>query len=639
MATEAYGKALRMAQRAYRSDITRGRYPYLQVLDELLSFTNVEAEADLGLVDIPLDQVVGTKTAGRTRAFASNFMPLLGEDSEFAMKWISLYRAHMDEGIRDPIIAYEFMNRFYVVEGNKRVSVLKYVGAVSIPGYVTRVIPKRSEEKENRLYYEFLDFYRDSQINYIWFSELGSFPRLCSLIGKDQGEAWSDDDRTLFRSSYIHFSDVYKEKGGDRLSITCGDAFLVYLGIYGYEGMADKTYALLRQELSKIWDDLELYPEKPSMKLVMQPVSGGEAPIIKKLIPTPPPVLKVAFIHDKTAETSGWTYGHELGRMYLESAMEGTVKTAAYDQAGDEKGCLAAIGQAVRDGCTVIFITSSKFLGASIKAAVQYPSVKILNCSVNTYCGHLRTYYGRLYEAKFLSGLLAGILTDTDAIGYIADYPIFGMTANINAFALGVKMVNPRARVFLAWSTQKGSDPEKLFRENHVGFVSGQDLAAPGQATRSFGLYDIRDGKMVNIAFPVWHWGKFYERILRSIQNGRWKRALADQPSSSVNYWWGLSSGMIDFIASKNIPKDTAKLLDIFKNQITIGQFNPFSGPIADNQGKLQCADKETLSPEKIITMDWLAENVCGYIPGLKELTAEAQEVVKIQGVRQDDIG
>ena len=123
MATEAYGKALRMAQRAYRSDITRGRYPYLQVLDELLSFTNVEAEADLGLVDIPLDQVVGTKTAGRTRAFASNFMPLLGEDSEFAMKWISLYRAHMDEGIRDPIIAYEFMNRFYVVEGNKRVSV------------------------------------------------------------------------------------------------------------------------------------------------------------------------------------------------------------------------------------------------------------------------------------------------------------------------------------------------------------------------------------------------------------------------------------------------------------------------------------------------------------------------------------
>lgn len=638
MSAEEYGKALRMAQRAYRLDITRGRYPYLQVLDELLSFTDVAAESDLGLVDIPLDQIVGTKTAGRTRAFASNFMPLLGEDTEFAMKWSNLYQAHMEEGIRDPIIAYEFMNRFYVVEGNKRVSVLKYVKAVSIPGYVTRVIPRKNDTKENKLYYEFMDFYKGSLVNYIWFSELGSFQKLCSFIGKDIGEAWSSEERELFRSSYIHFSDVYQEKGGDKLPITCGDAFLVYLGIYGYDKMADKPYDVLRQELSKIWNDLEIYPGKPSMELVMQPVPSGSTPIIKKLIPAVQPVLKAAFIYDKTIETSGWTYGHELGRMYLENVMEGAVKTLAYDNVRNEKECLEAIDKAVRDGCSVIFTTSSKMLGASVKAAVQYPSVKILNCSVNTYCGHLRTYYGRLYEAKFLSGLLAGILTDSDNIGYIADYPIFGMTANINAFALGVKMVDPRAKVYLTWSTQKGCDPEKLFKENNVSFVSGQDLAAPGNASRSFGLYDIRNGQMVNIAFPVWHWGKFYERIVRSIQNGRWKKAVPAQPSSSVNYWWGLSSGMIDFIVSKNIPQDVSRLLDIFKDQIIVGQFNPFQGPIWDNEGKLQCKDKEILSPERIITMDWLAENVKGRIPALDELTEEAKPVVRLQGVRQEDI-
>ena len=119
-----YSQARRLAQKAYRQDMDARRNPYLRVLDEILPFVKTAGETDLGLVEIPLSRVVGTRTSGRTRAFAGNFMPLLPEESEFADKWCSLYRSHLEVGIREPVIACEFMNYYYIIEGNKRISVL-----------------------------------------------------------------------------------------------------------------------------------------------------------------------------------------------------------------------------------------------------------------------------------------------------------------------------------------------------------------------------------------------------------------------------------------------------------------------------------------------------------------------------------
>ena len=160
MAREDYQKALKKGERSYARYLSEGKYPYLQVLEELLSHTDVVAEEDLGICSIPSEMIVGTFTAGRRTAFAPNFMPLLDEESEFAAKWQALYNAHLEEGIHDPIKCYEFMNRYYVLEGNKRVSVLKFCGAPSVQGNVTRIIPKRTDEPENRLYFEFLAFYK-----------------------------------------------------------------------------------------------------------------------------------------------------------------------------------------------------------------------------------------------------------------------------------------------------------------------------------------------------------------------------------------------------------------------------------------------------------------------------------------------
>lgn len=258
MASDDYNKAQKLAKFAYRSAVGKGEYPYLPALDDIIDQKQVRTEESLGLVNIPLDQIVGTKTVGRQQAFARNWMPLMPEGSEFARKWDGVLNYHMDQGVGDPIIAYEYMNRFYVLEGNKRVSVLKFFHADSIEGTVTRLVPYPQETDENHLYYEFLDFYRKSRINYIWFTQLGSFAKLTKAVGKQQSEDWSDEDRMNFKSFYLRFTDLFRENGGDKLQITPGDALLFYLSLYPYKEVMSKTPAEMKSDVDKIWDEVPL---------------------------------------------------------------------------------------------------------------------------------------------------------------------------------------------------------------------------------------------------------------------------------------------------------------------------------------------------------------------------------------------
>ena len=184
MAGSEYSAALRQGRRSYRTALSKGEYPYLPVLDEMISYTEVASIENLGIMDIPLSKIVGTKTVGRSNAFANNFMPLLPEESEFGRKWAAVYNHQINDGINDPVIAYEFMNQFYVQEGNKRVSVMKHLKTYSLPASVTRLVPKRSEDKENRLYYEFLDFYNVSRSYDVCFYKEGNYQKLLKYMGK-----------------------------------------------------------------------------------------------------------------------------------------------------------------------------------------------------------------------------------------------------------------------------------------------------------------------------------------------------------------------------------------------------------------------------------------------------------------------
>ena len=155
-----YRAALRLGEAAVRKAARQGVSPYLPTLDSFEEIQRGNKQTPVGLVELPLSRIKGNKEIARNNAFANNFMPLLAEDSEFAVKWINLYDSFKQEGIRDAIKVYEYMHNFYVQEGNKRVSVCKYEKVDYILADVTRIIPERNDTKEVTAYYEFLDFYR-----------------------------------------------------------------------------------------------------------------------------------------------------------------------------------------------------------------------------------------------------------------------------------------------------------------------------------------------------------------------------------------------------------------------------------------------------------------------------------------------
>ena len=633
MAKEDYLKAYKLGKKDYQTRMLRGEKPTLQVLDDIMPERGTYHEVPLGIVQIPVDQIVGTKNVARSNSFAGNFMPILLENTEFASKWARLSTTHLEEGIRDPIKAYEYMNRFYVEEGNKRVSILKYFGAVSIPGNVTRIVPARTEEKENKIYYEFMEFYQLAPINYIWFSQEGSFLKLQEAVEKEPGEKWTEDDLLRFSTMYTRFTSEYRAKGGSRLKITPGDAFLAFVTVHGYNAVDEMTTNEMKDLITKSWEEFELLQEEDDIELKMKP-SQEKKPLFSMLLPMSSPKQKIAFLYEKTPGTSAWTYAHELGRLYLEQTFSDEVSTSCYENATKENAA-ELIDQAIESGCNLIFTTTPPLVQASVKAAIENPEVKILNCSLNTSHRYIRTYYSRMHEAKFLMGAIAGAMAENGKLTYIADYPIFGTIANINAFALGAKMINPRVKVFLEWSSRKEVDIAERIRETGSACVSGRDIVIPEEASRFFGIYHMENGNPRNLAMPLSHWGKFYEQLIRTIMDGGWKHD--DNSAKAINYWWGMSAGVIDVICSRNLPIGTKRLVELLKATITSGEFNPFSGILYSQAGVVQDTAERCLLPEEIMTMDWLAENVVGTIPQAVELTEEAAPVIKQQGVKKEE--
>lgn len=633
MSKEDYSKAFKAGKKDYQSRMLRGVKPTLQVLDDIMPQKGSYREVPLGVVQIPINQIVGTKTVGRSNSFAGNYMPILWDSSEFAAKWARLSSIHLEEGIRDPIKAYEYMNKFYVEEGNKRVSVLKYFGAVSIRGEVIRLVPNRTEEKENKIYYEFMDFYRLAPINYVWFSHEGSFAKLQEAVGKGPAEVWTEDDLLRFSALYTRFAAEYEAKGGNKLKITTGDAFLAFITLHGYDAVDAQTTNEMKVLISKTWEEFELLQEDDEVVLKMKP-SQEKKPLLSMLLPISAPKLKIAFIYEKTAGTSAWTYAHELGRQYLEQTFPDEVSTLFYEN-GTLENIDSLIDAAIAEGCNLIFTTTPPFAQASVKAAIANPNVRILNCSLNTSHRYIRTYYSRMHEAKFLMGAIAGAMADDNKVTYIADYPIFGTIANINAFALGAKMINPRARVYLEWYSKKEVDMEERVRTSGASCISGRDMVIPEEATRFFGLYHMEEGHTRNLAMPLCHWGKIYEQVIRTIMDGTWKND--DNTSKAINYWWGMSSGVIDVVCSRYLPIGTKRLVELLKSTISAEAFNPFSGILYSQTGVIQEDPNRSLSPEEIMTMDWLAENVIGSIPKKEELTEESRPIIKQQGVVREE--
>ena len=625
---EHFESAKKLGMKEYSNRVSNGEIGYLPSLEGIIKETEIVSHVDLDIMEIPLKKVVGTYSHLRSLSFSNGFMPILENNTEFMHKWESLCKVHLEEGIRDPIKVYEYLNWFYVVEGNKRVSVLKYFDAYSVTAHVTRLIPKLdNNNKTIQIYYEFLKFYNITKINTIWFSKRNSFEKLTKLLDKYNPILPYYENKYKHFEVYIYniFRRIYYSLGSDKLPITTGDAYLEYARIYGIHDELDENE--LKKTIRELIKELKLFQKDELVDIQTTPIKANQGNMISTLTTfiMPPKKLKVAFVYARTIETSGWTYGHDLGRQYLEDMLGDQITTTYIENVPENGKAFPQIQALAEDGNDIIFTTSPVFKRDTLRCALKYPNIKFFNCSEYRPYKHMSNYYGRTYEPRFLTGIIAGSLTKTNILGYAATSPTHEVISCINAFAIGAKMVNPYAKVKVTWTKEwnshdKFKDADKKLIEMGADIISNRNLTVPRDVTEKFGVYSMlcsvdTDTKEVihHLAAPIWRWGIFYESIVKNVLNDTY-RTIADLfggESRLVNFWWGIASGALDIYYSKKyVPLETQKLVDLMRKMIINNDYNPFVGPIYDNEGNLVQKDEEVASSQDILKMTWFHDNV-----------------------------
>ncbi|MDO4740872.1 MAG: BMP family ABC transporter substrate-binding protein [Eubacteriales bacterium] len=628
MAFNDYVQARRLGLKAAQQKTAAQESPYLAALDEKVEKVNGYPHISLGLIQIPVQRIIGTFSKGRTNAFAANFMPLLEARSEFGLKWSSLFDGVIQDGVLHPIKVVEYRNWYYVIEGNKRVSVMKYLGTDYAEAEVTRILAPHTDDREGRVYAAYLQWYQDTKINTIYFTKEGSFEKLYELTGHEPGEKWTADEAKDMQAAYLRFAEVYHSLYGDLIDLEPGDAFVLYLKVYGYDPSRLPTE--IEAELAALRGELQKDGQQEQVALIMEPEEQKSGLFDVLFAPS---LIKAAFLYHRSPRDSGWNYWHELGRINAKNALGDKLEhTVHVCMEMDEFE--PAMEKLIADGNQIIFATSPLMLDATIRVSLKYPNVHILNCSLLASYYHVRSYYLRIYEAKFLIGMIAGAMADNNEVGYITDYPIYGVPSSINAFALGARMVNPRARVHLEWSTRKGFDPENPFPGQDVRIISNRDISAPKHSSKVYGLYRVEeDGELTNLALPLWDWSKFYIPIIRSVLSGTF---VSDAKGKwALDYWWGMSSDALDVIVSTKFDPYLLRLINTVHSQMQAGQFWPFEGLLVSQDGTVRCGTQSHLTPPDVIAMDWLLDNVVGSFPEKEELCEHVWPIVEMQGLME----
>lgn len=635
MNAEKYAQARREGLREVHALESRGEQPYLNALSDIIPEMNRLSQVPLGILQIDLDQIDGTVTTGRMTAFSRSFHPLLDGGTEFAGKWDSLYESVESDGLRDPIKVMEYYNRYYVLEGNKRVSVMRCLDAVNIEADVTRILPEYEDSRRYRVYQTYLRFFADTRITSICFSTEEGYDKLYALAGQKVGRAWPKEDAQRLTAVYRMFAAPYVALARGQQPLETADAFLLFLTVNGYEDCMTMVSTEIESRVRRIWQEFVVAASNKST-LLDRP-SDRRPGLLESVLRPGPQKVRCAFLYNSSPDKSGWTYWHELARTALERGFGGRVETTFRADVSAEDA-EQVMDELLHDGWDVIFATSPVFLDACIRQSVDHPKAKILSCSLLASYYHVRSFYLRVYEAKFVLGALAGAMAENDLIGYIADYPICGTPASINAFALGAQMTNPRAKIVLDWSTIPGHDPKQALVEQGVEVFSSRDIGSAGLDSRNFGLYRERDEQITNLGMPVWNWFQLYQDVVKSILSGAWSDDSNQNNDSALSYYMGMNAGAIDIIISERVPAGLQHLCELLKEQITAGTLNPFSEPIIDQNGVERVPRGTIPTPSEIMRMDYLVQNVVGRLPGAEELTEAAQRLVGRQGVKLPEV-
>ena len=638
---EDYRKACKRGKREVSAAVLAGRYPYLPALDDMLGGGRGAGEVPVGLREIPMELVVGTKTRGRSNVFSCGFLPIADEGTEFAVKWSRLYDAQVTEGIRDPVVVYEYLQRFYVQEGNKRVSVLRSVGAPTVSASITRVMPAPSDDIAVRCYHEFVRLYRVAPVYGLRFSQEGSCEKLAALLGQNLDEPWPERTVQSLTATLYQFARSYRSRGGQMLSQTLADAFLLYVQAYATSGPLGVSDKQMDERVARLWgefvvaaqDDAIAYIESPTEQRSRGKVIPAIKSISRSLHQTKP--LSLAFVYDRDPSVSGWTALHEKGRLDVQERLGDKVATTAAFGCASDDDFDRAVKAAIAKGADVVVTASPRQMEQTRRAAVAHPGKTFINCSINLSSSAVRTFYARMYEVKFLMGALAAGMAENHRMGYLATSPIFGSIAEVNAFAIGASMVDPYATVYLKWASAEGNDWRAELVQDDVRVLAGRDYPNPKDSSEPYGLSCLHHvGASEHVATPIWDWGRYYELMVRAIQDDRWRKEGSAHRDRALNYWWGMSADVVRLELGEGMANGPKRLVQTLRQALLEGRLHPFEGMLVAQKGVVVRPEgSPRLTNEEIASMSWLNENVVGRLPKSWELSEGAAGDVATSGV------
>ena len=625
--TDAYLKAKRLGEKAVAAAQQNGASPHLPFLDH--DTLNCER---VGICDVSADLIVGSRHERRAEDFAPNFMPILDASSELAAKWSRLYDIQMEEGIRDPVKVYEYRWKFYVEEGNKRVSVLKFLDVPTIDCDIIRVLP----EEQDPAYDMFRRFFRCTRTYLFRFEKAASYEELASRLGMDLDSRWPSLVTNRLIAAYYRFRGLFTEglPGREQESL---DAFLGYLSLYPMDSLLDLSKPVLKKRILALGEDLPELAKDESIEVTDHPVEK-ETSLIQNIVTkittpsfTENTPLKVAFVYRKDSGESAWAAAHEKARLEAEKSFGGRVRTFAYEntQSDDETG--QAIEEAIAAGAHVIITVSAEDFLVTLAHAADHPEIHFCNCSLRQLQRSVLCFYPKTYEAKFLMGALAAVFAEDHKIGLLADYPLYGIISDINAFALGASFIDPKSQVYLKWATLKDSDWRTEMRKDGLNVISGHAQTKPYWTAEEQGLFLRRDEGNLKLATLEINWSAYYRLILQDILDGKDNRLKKN--TVPVNYWFGLSSGIVDVELSDLVPPSTKELIRVLKESIIEGRLMPFSGELRNQAGTAVPVNDGTLTTNEIIDMQWLNENVHGSIPSMDAFVDSAETLLQASGI------
>lgn len=323
---------------------------------------------------------------------------------------------------------------------------------------------------------------------------------------------------------------------------------------------------------------------------------------------------KVGVILNGSIDDRSWSQSHYEG---LEKTAQELNLSVIYEENVVPEDIPQIIERFVKEDCKVIVANSFEFGDYIKEAAEKYPEIYFLHATGVGEDKNLSTYFGRMYQIRYLSGIVAGLQTETDEIGYVAAFPIPEVNRGINAFTLGVRSVNSEAQVYVYWTNSWNDDSatadatNKLLDEHdidvlamHTDSLKALEIAEErGVMSIGYNVDNSQDYPNTYLTAAVWDWDEFYTPTILKCLQGKFE---------GRHYWEGLDTGMVSLAPLTDMvdPK-TAGIVEQERMRISSGTYDVFYGPIYDNEGNIRVQEGECMTDNAMLNeFDWYVEGV-----------------------------